>query len=520
MKYITLSILFIANASCAISQNYSHIPKWEIGMGIGSNFYLSNDIGSLQHQSGINDYQISIRNVLSKNINLALLYGRFQHTYDGKYSIENNVQQISLLGEWDIRGHRRYREHLFKRTFSPYLTSGLRLLLKESYVGWPADLNGKELTDKNQIVNSLFAIPAGIGLRYDLSKRVNIGIEGNYNFVLSDYLEGISYAGDNSTNDRYAKVGIQLNVRLGKFHDHDSDGIKDHLDHCWKEAGPKELQGCPDSDGDGILDRLDQCPNDAGLEINFGCPDSDQDGIIDSKDQCPKIPGSVNGCPDSDGDGDGIIDIDDSCPEIPGTINGCPDADGDNIIDKEDQCPDVPGSANFHGCPDTDHDLVPDHKDHCPATKGKIENNGCPYPDSDKDGIIDKDDECPNKKGPLSNKGCPTKEERVETFSIFFETNKSELSVNQQSVLNEILQVIAKNPNAKVKLTGKADHVGPEAYNYSLSESRISTIKEWLLLKGIPTQQISSEALGEDSNSVTDNNLAKYRVVEVIITFE
>jgi OOP family OmpA-OmpF porin len=86
--------------------------------------------------------------------------------------------------------------------------------------------------------------------------------------------------------------------------DNDQDGVLDADDACPIDAGPAELQGCPDTDGDGLTDGLDQCPTDAGPADLTGCPDRDADQIADFRDACPDLARSPdeplavsNGCP-------------------------------------------------------------------------------------------------------------------------------------------------------------------------------------------------------------------------------
>jgi outer membrane protein OmpA-like peptidoglycan-associated protein len=54
--------------------------------------------------------------------------------------------------------------------------------------------------------------------------------------------------------------------------DRDGDGVPDSEDLCPDEAGPAELDGCPDDDGDGIPNYQDKCPNEPGPPENDGCP--------------------------------------------------------------------------------------------------------------------------------------------------------------------------------------------------------------------------------------------------------
>ncbi|HEX9050832.1 MAG TPA: OmpA family protein [Anaeromyxobacter sp.] len=54
--------------------------------------------------------------------------------------------------------------------------------------------------------------------------------------------------------------------------DWDKDGVPNAKDLCPYDAGPAELDGCPDADGDFIPDREDKCPHEPGPPENDGCP--------------------------------------------------------------------------------------------------------------------------------------------------------------------------------------------------------------------------------------------------------
>jgi outer membrane protein OmpA-like peptidoglycan-associated protein len=54
--------------------------------------------------------------------------------------------------------------------------------------------------------------------------------------------------------------------------DDDRDGVPNRRDLCPRDAGPAELDGCPDVDADLIPDREDRCPRQPGPAANDGCP--------------------------------------------------------------------------------------------------------------------------------------------------------------------------------------------------------------------------------------------------------
>ena len=231
-----------------------------------------------------------------------------------------------------------------------------------------------------------------------------------------------------------------------------------------------------------------------------GCPDKDMDGIADKDDRCPDMagPASLRGCPDSDNDG--VANVDDKCPNSKSgykvDANGCAmDNDKDGIMNEDDLCPDMAGPASLKGCPD-----------------------------SDGDGVADINDRCPNIKGTITNKGCPEITPEVEkkitqiASKIFFETNSDKLKVASLVQLDELVVILKEYETANLTIGGHTDSKGTDAYNLTLSQKRMETVKQYLIEKGISESRLTATGYGE-STPIADNNTtlgrAKNRRVEL-----
>lgn len=94
--------------------------------------------------------------------------------------------------------------------------------------------------------------------------------------------------------------------------------------------------------------------------------------------------------------------------------------------------------------------------------------------------------------------------------SIFFPTAypvrnqpNTGLLPSQQAQLDRVATVFKEYlktvPTAKLTLTGMADVRGNPKDNYSLSERRVSVVKDYLVAKGIPAESIISVAKGEEA---------------------
>ncbi len=276
------------------------------------------------------------------------------------FSFNSIYYDAALLLEWEPFGKFRYNGvKKFNRMLSPYIHTGIAGVYSKPKTNFndPNSVTKQSFidVDKDNSQYIHLGIPVGGGVRYDLNKSWMVGIEGGIRVVLSDYLDGVSEAGNPEKRDWYETLNLTLGYRLPCKRDKDGDGVSDDEDVCPTEAGTTKTKGCPDKDNDGVADKTDNCPEEAGTAKTFGCPDTD----------------------------------------------------GDGIIDKEDNCPELKGSELMKGCPDTDEDGISDKEDKCPTEKGTAEDEGCPVIDTDKDGIADKEDKCPEVAGIIANLGCP-----------------------------------------------------------------------------------------------------------------
>jgi type IX secretion system PorP/SprF family membrane protein len=211
-----------------------------------------------------------------------------------------------------------------------------------------------------------------------------------------------------------------------------------------------------------------------------------------------------------DRDRDEVPDDKDKCPDVKGLkkFDGCPDKDNDGIPDDEDKCPDVRGVKEFEGCPDTDGDGIQDSEDACVNERGTAEFKGCP--DTDKDGVPDPQDECPQVPGLPEHKGCPASFTQEKLGHVTFETGKATLETSSYSYLDEVIIVLKKYPDTKIRVEGHTDNEGDEANNLTLSQQRAETIKNYFIEKGIRQDRITTTGHGE-SKPVETNDTAEGR---------
>ena len=164
---------------------------------------------------------------------------------------------------------------------------------------------------------------------------------------------------------------------------------------------------------------------------------------------------------------------------------------------------------------DSDGDGVIDQLDECPGTPMgvKVDSKGCPL-DSDGDGVYDSLDKCPDtpKGAKVDNRGCWVLK------GVYFETAKWSIKPQSYPVLNEVADVLRRNPDLRVEIQGHTDNVGNARYNQNLSEKRARSVMDYLLKQGIPRSQLFYKGYGEErpiATNETPEGRSKNRRVEL-----
>jgi outer membrane protein OmpA-like peptidoglycan-associated protein len=82
-------------------------------------------------------------------------------------------------------------------------------------------------------------------------------------------------------------------------------------------------------------------------------------------------------------------------------------------------------------------------------------------------------------------------------FIVFFEWDKSDITPEASSILDNAVTQYTNCGNAQVMLAGHADKSGSASYNVGLSQRRADAVRGYLSSRSIPEGSISTEAFGE-----------------------
>jgi outer membrane protein OmpA-like peptidoglycan-associated protein len=105
--------------------------------------------------------------------------------------------------------------------------------------------------------------------------------------------------------------------------------------------------------------------------------------------------------------------------------------------------------------------------------------------------------------------------------AVRFETNKSTLTPLAQQNLDKLLPVFLEYSQTDIKIYGYTDSTGRVEYNKTLSEQRASSVRNYLVSKGINPNRFTIQGMGiEDPIATNDTpeGRSKNRRVEFTIT--
>jgi len=429
----------------------------------------------------------------------------------------------------------------------------------------------KDMSDDN--ADYLPVIPAGFGVQTMLGQQLLLQVNGGYNLVLSDELDGIERS-DNDLN-RFTRekhdgffelmIGIiytapvsekkaerevsnSIPAKTGnrdeKKVDTDGDGLNDDIEVNQYKTDPKN----PDSDTDGMKDGdevlkyqtnplkaysdADQLKD--GEEVfqyrtDPKNEDTDGDGLSDDLEvnQYKTDPNKA------DMDSDGLNDYEEILKQKTDPYKS--DTDGDTLTDGDEV-------AKYRSDPlkkDTDGDMISDKDEVLQYKTDPVK------ADSDDDGLNDYAEINTHRTYPLKsdsdlggmNDGAEikagknpldanddlfdlSKGKKIILKGITFEFNKAVILPESKVVLGKVSASMKENPDVTVVISGHTDNVGDEEYNRDLSMQRAQAVKDWLVNDNIIASRMKVIGKGETeptASNDTDEGRAENRRIEFMV---
>ncbi len=102
----------------------------------------------------------------------------------------------------------------------------------------------------------------------------------------------------------------------------------------------------------------------------------------------------------------------------------------------------------------------------------------------------------------------------------FFDFDRATLKPEGRNILDQVAAQVQQLNLESLIAVGHTDSVGSDAYNQRLSERRAAAVKNYLVSKGVPADQIIASGRGESqpvASNATRDGRAKNRRVEIEI---
>ena len=360
------------------------------------------------------------------------------------------------------------------------------------------------------ICGSSGTLIGGAGFRIGVTPTLMVRTEGLLSRNKSVLDESVTNFGMN--------VGLSLMLGSKAIDDSDGDGILNNRDRCANTPSGAQVdgRGCPsDEDNDGVPNGVDRCPTTApGADVDpTGCTrDSDGDNIADGLDRCPDTPAGVlvdpSGCP-RDSDNDQIADGIDRCSETPrgATVDalGCPgDEDGDGVLDGLDRCPRTAVGARVQasGCAEGQVPGRPVPSEP-PSAAAPSPSQVTPAP-----GQRPPTQRAPAQPPPGQRRAPPAAADsarppaRPGTIApgviegVGFAPGTARLNPGSYVALDSLVRILVATPRLQVEIAAHTDNAGTAAENLHLTNLQAEAVRNYLVTKGVPFQQVVPRGYG------------------------
>lgn len=88
-----------------------------------------------------------------------------------------------------------------------------------------------------------------------------------------------------------------------------------------------------------------------------------------------------------------------------------------------------------------------------------------------------------------------------ESVNVFFKRGSAELDANSILTLNEIVDILARNSDLRIIITGFADKTGDPAQNLLLSQQRANAVQKFISKSGLPKERFYLNYFGDSESS-------------------
>ncbi len=212
MKKLFFVVLLMSTVYMTNAQYESIVQQGEIGLSLGASHYF----GDLNTQARLNRPKLAVgaffRKQFGNYVGMRVSAHYTQLGYSDIYSTDNDYQRRRNLSfnsnvfELAVQGDFNFFKFLPGdpyHAFTPYVTLGAGVFSYDPY----AYLNNQKIflrplgtegqgnaayPDRKPYGSMAFAFPLGVGVKYAINDRINIGAEVTHRFTTTDYLDDVS----------------------------------------------------------------------------------------------------------------------------------------------------------------------------------------------------------------------------------------------------------------------------------------------------------------------------------------
>lgn len=212
MRSLLLAVLFSVPFFAAAQKDQAVSQEGEFGIGVGAAHYF----GDLNTRAHLNRPKPAATAFFRKNFGnyIALRVGAsyaklgYSDIYNTKnefmrrrnLSFNSNVWELAVQGDFNFY---RFMPGDPDFSFTPYITFGLgafnydpyAYLGNQKYFLRPLGTEGQgdsSYRDRKPYSSMAFSVPVGVGFKYAINERINIGFEVVHRFTSTDYLDDVS----------------------------------------------------------------------------------------------------------------------------------------------------------------------------------------------------------------------------------------------------------------------------------------------------------------------------------------
>lgn len=186
--YIVLTALLLSIASVPANAQTDYEYRMEIGGGVGLMAYEGDFNGSILHNMQPSA-SLMLRRVINPymDLRLAASYGKLKgsskdvKTYlpqyqDTQYDFSTTLVDLSATYEYNFWPYGTGNDYRGAQRLTPFIFAGIGTTYASTHTGNVFTAN----------------LPLGLGIKYKVAPRLNLGIEWAIHFSLNDKLDGIA----------------------------------------------------------------------------------------------------------------------------------------------------------------------------------------------------------------------------------------------------------------------------------------------------------------------------------------